>query len=117
MSAAELRQAAETLRKRATAEGAWPCAEYISSGIRHLQRNCDLECSHGEWSEADQKYIDTGCPSPEGSWDRYSTATYIATMHPGVGLALAEWLDHQSYAPFDSTPSLTLARLINVGAS
>ncbi len=49
-------------------------------------------------------------------------AAYIAAMHPGVGMALAEWLDDtarhvESTAAQNAEGAFTLARLINGGAS
>lgn len=122
MSADELRQAAETLLERATAEGEWPCAEYIRSGIRHLQRNCEVECSHGEWDDTAEAWVNDECPAPEGGWGRYSTGVYIATMHPGVGLALADWLDYVSDRAKARTGlnyryAIQIARLINGGSA
>ncbi|MFD9223772.1 hypothetical protein ACFWDI_28165 [Streptomyces sp. NPDC060064] len=49
-----------------------------------------------------------------------SNALYIAVMHPGVGLALADWLDAEAdyYAPSPTHPThlvhaLAVARAIN----
>lgn len=74
-----LREAAKVLRDVSLREqGDWPCDEWTEDAVRHIARNCDIEC---------------GCPHPEGGWVRYQTADFIKTMHPGVGLALADWLD------------------------
>jgi hypothetical protein len=124
MSAAELRQAAETLRERAEAA------------------NTD---------EARRPYSDPSIApvSPEewgalvgGDYLGGEIGDYCATMHPGVGLALADWLDkagadwfafgdedhhrpeHEPCDYCDDDPygphlrsALTIARLINGGAA
>lgn len=81
MSAERLREAARVLRERAEATtwvpecGGWwlPFAEIEG-----------YEPGHYPVAEADS----TVAEATTGG-----TATYIATMHPGVGLALAHWLD------------------------
>jgi hypothetical protein len=110
VSAAELRKAAETLRERATAASKAPWSP---------EPLYDLSV----WSEAndDCQIVSVGT---SGSHD---DLRYIATMHPGVGLALADWLDtraelHELTARLevpnlDNCPGLALARLINGGAS
>jgi hypothetical protein len=117
MSAAELRKAAETLRHLTTqaTEGPWvqhPGARQLivtADGTEVVARQCAV-----------------------------ANAPYVARMHPGVGLALADWLDdiaagwmwddeEPGVVDFDGdrltfeesldTRALTLARLINGGAS
>ena len=98
MSANELRQAAETLRGRAGATT--PDREFwTTNGITGWA--CD-----GSWVvEFDER-----------------AAAYIATMHPGVGLALADWLE-QCADRLDkghhtgSRHSHRIAALINGGAA
>ncbi len=103
----ELRAAAEKLRKLAQAAtpGPW---EY------------DPE----PYGYGDDIYYDVD--GDNGGWAAHAesqpTAAYIAAMHPGVGLALAEWLEAEAaQAEFadgwESPHSTTLARLINGGAS
>ena len=94
MSANELRQAAETLRGRAGATT--PDREFwTTNGIAGWA--CD-----GSWVvEFDER-----------------AAAYIATMHPGVGLALADWLDSEFAHDFGpSEHAIEVARLINGGAA
>lgn len=68
MSAAEeIRRAAETLRER---------AEAVAFG------------TEDPWY-GDPDTVSLGAPAVD--------AAYIATLHPGVGLAVADWLDHQAY--------------------
>lgn len=114
MSAAELRQAANTLR-------GW--AEKATSGPWEARLGGD----HA-WVALydDEEKIPEGesLPSFEqgGSATSYDAA-YIATMHPGVGLALAAWLDDEAravaaYHANKANPfALDLARLINGSAS
>lgn len=129
MSAAELRQASETLRERA--EDANPGPWIAGGNAVRIRNGMALALTHDtRWddSDADQKRKD---------------ARYIATMHPGVGLALADWLDamaavwdgdgkyafgsteQRALAAMDAEPDPTslggrafaLARLINGGAA
>ena len=90
MSADELRKAAETLRERAEAEA------ILRDGDPYYAREF---LPNGEWvSEA-------------SAWD--------VTMHPGVGLALADLLVGAAQRDDDEMSDLwaPLARLINGGAS
>lgn len=105
MSVAELRKAAETLRERATTADA------------------DYDPENEErWFTATGNEI--------GVWGKFARAyeneaPYIATMHPGVGLALADLLETLAYdheqADVDGRTwdrnCVPLARLINGGAS
>ena len=85
MSAQRLRDAAKVLRELAEAATPGPWyqgrdGQYESLRDVYSQREPDDDDSHDIatyiWSDAD--------------------AAYIATMHPGVALALADWLEHQS---------------------
>ena len=74
MSADRLREAAKVLREQAEAAtpGPWRSVQGASGDLWwvELPNTADVALDlHGE------------------------NATYIATMHPGVGLALADWLD------------------------
>jgi hypothetical protein len=109
MSAAELRQAAETLRERvkAATDGPWNVG---ASGFMARVVYGPEESLFGEAGKAED-------------------ATYIAIMHPGVGLALANWLDiiaskEKAREGIDSPipvlylpEALTIARAINGGPS
>jgi hypothetical protein len=103
MSAADLRQAAETLRERAAAATPGPWESHLS---KHPDLGGDVV-----------RVTDLGC-SCDYSCNR-TDPPYIATMHPGVGLALAAWLDDEAkavaaYHANKATPfALDLARLIN----
>lgn len=112
MSADELRQAAATLRERADHANAddvpW-IAEVGAVGTAWIN-------SPGEHHAISMH----GWPA---------AARYIATVHPGVGLALADWLDTEAgvfeyerdyrgvVAIRDDHAVMRLARLINGGAS
>lgn len=84
MTAERLREAAEVLRERATEApgGAW----VYSEGTRGLPE--DGPTFVRVTSQA------SGHPVMEGEYDRHDgqAAIYMATVHPGVGLALAKWL-------------------------
>lgn len=94
MSADVLRRAAAVLRERATAATPPPWRESPVNGNRYSALVADLphperpNVSAGGW-DWDDNY--GGCLVGESlmSHDR----AYIATVHPGVGLALADFLD------------------------
>lgn len=99
MGAVELRKAAETLRERAEAatrpEAMHPWGDKSLPSLPPEQHPQEVAGYLG------------------GSW-----ADYYATVHPGVGLALAEWLVQEAdFHAFENSPALALARLINGGAS
>lgn len=78
MSSDRLRAAAKTLRQRAedATPGPWESApvelgHYVSGTVYEVP--------------------DENCEYPQ--FERYEDARYIATMHPGVALALVDWLD------------------------
>ena len=111
MSADELRQAAETLRARAQASSRAP---WVVDGEGDLE-GTEVRAARGAGPTVAQTV-------PLGYERRRANAAYIATMHPGVGLALADWLDDEAkaagYHENRIIPSaLTIARLINGGAS
>lgn len=103
----ELRTAAEKLRELAAKATAGICPDWIYSAVRHVARNCQIECSHDD-------HQDWGQPE----WDRYADSPYIAAMHPGVGLALADWLESAAVDAEQIGPdprALAVARAINGG--
>jgi hypothetical protein len=102
-SAAELRKADATLRERAllASQGPWESD----------QRRMTVWADHG-----DCQVVRSDVDGPDADLD------YIATMHPGVGLALADWLEVEAGYQWTtsterSNAALTVARLINGGAS
>lgn len=117
MSAVELRQAAETLRARADHAG-------DDTGKPWTAQVCD---DGRAWINAPDE------PHAIAMHGWPAAARYIATMHPGVGLALADWLD-EVWAWMEEgvgllpegnigdawigvrSHALTVARLINGGA-
>ena len=127
MSAQELRTAAETLRAQAKSApgGEWYAALARVPG--------DPE---GDWIVDSPDRLIAGNIGIESDPAAEPRARYIATMHPGVGLALARWLDDVAAAwPWDHEPvldydgdvikleesmdshALKIARLINGGAA
>lgn len=83
-----LKRAAGVLREmagKAQSREPW-CAEYTWSAVRHVQRNCEIECGlHGD--------VDDGQCS---SFDMYD-GRYVALMHPPVALALADLLEEAAF--------------------
>lgn len=104
--AAEMRAAAEKLREVAAAATPGICPHWTYMAVRHIARNCEIECDHDEHRTVDQP-----------TWDRYEDAPFIATVHPGVGVALADWLEWQAAALTDGriavpAPALAVARQV-----
>ena len=107
----ELRAAAEKLRELAAKATTDICPDWIYSAVRHVARNCEIECSHDDHQAWDQP-----------QWDWYEDWSYIAAMHPGVGYALADWLDteaqrlattaHPDWQEVCSPNAVTVARQI-----
>jgi len=113
VSAAELRQAATLLRERAegatTGDGATLSREWVSD-LTYMSRRYEV------YARDEGTVI-------AANLDRWSS-DYIATMHPGVGLALADWLEVHArnldgglMIESGASPAVQLARLINGGAS
>lgn len=89
MSAARLREAAKVLRERAEAATPGPWVTH-PVGARADVRGLPENTSHDYRGNAVATAGDSefgACPAKD--------AHYIATMHPGVGLALADWLEAQ----------------------
>lgn len=81
--AEELRTAAMKIRGRVASATPGICPHWTHMAVRHIARNCDIECDHDEHRTLDQP-----------TWDRYEDAPYIALMqNPDLGVALADWLD------------------------
>lgn len=81
MSAETLREAARVLRERAGAatRGPWFTDEAGTNGV---------------FTEARVSGTSEDVAYAAAGWGRVGTDHYIATMHPGVGLALADLLEH-----------------------
>ena len=93
MSADRLREAAKVLRERATAAtpGPWQGRD----GASWAAQVCVLD---GDGHPVAATSMTESVPSA------LSDATYIATMHPGVGLALAEWLNQAALHTDEPNP-------------
>lgn len=100
MSAEVLRRAASLMRERAEAATDGVCPEWTRSAVRHIARNCDIECWHEDSDPLVEKYHDAD-GLPEG-WSRYDDASHIASWHPTVALSVAAWLDDEAES-FDTT--------------
>ncbi|MET8746380.1 hypothetical protein [Streptomyces sp. NPDC004728] len=84
--AAKLRQAAMRIRGLNASATPGICPDWTYNAVRHIARNCQIECSHDNHQGHNQ---------PE--WDRYEDAPYITLMqNPGLGNALADWLDKEA---------------------
>lgn len=121
MNAAErLRQAAKMLRESATnaTDGPWEAS---------VATNPTYVAQVGHLAQRDPSYIASCGPASVGGWDN---SEYIAMMHPGVALALADHMDilatnaetqaalNPGYeAAVQHTPGMRVADLILGGAS
>ena len=116
MSAELLRKAASMLREQA--KGATP-GPWNTDGPFWVDppgkpiSEMTVEARAGVTAGAERRLV------MAGTWDsRSEDATYIATMHPGVGLALADWLVSEAVQAEEGWvigpdyPSMRLARLI-----
>lgn len=92
MSAEVLRRAAALMRENAEAATPDICPEWTRSAVRHVARNCDIEC----WHEDGDPLLDSVVHDDDASWntwDRYKDAPHIASWHPAVALTVARLLD------------------------
>ncbi len=108
MTAELLRKAAATLRMRAdiATDGPWRVSAEGSEGSR-------IAPASGTKREQARFIANiNGRIQPQDG----SNAAYIAMMHPGVGLALADWLEdaalRRQYTPTPPDRALAIARLI-----
>jgi hypothetical protein len=111
--AAELRAAAEKIRTLAlgATPGSWHVTEW-------QQDVCDFEAGIGT-TPGDHDVIGHGYEG--GGVAKLADAAYIAAVHPGLGAALADWLDswtgievrEDAAMPEDLRHALAVARLIN----
>lgn len=69
-----LSRAADLIRDTAAAATANVCPAWTRQAVRHIARNCDIDCGHegheGGWDH--------------DGWDRYDDAPWIALMSPAV---------------------------------
>jgi hypothetical protein len=73
MNAAEkLKAAIEKLEAMKAMD--WPCAEYTRKAVRHISRNCEIDCDNEEH---------------ECGWDRYETGPAIFTLSQTIDPQLA----------------------------
>ncbi|MGW8326512.1 hypothetical protein ACWGLE_01250 [Streptomyces sp. NPDC055897] len=111
--AGELQAAAERLRALASdaTPGVWHVTEW-------QQDDCGYEAGIGT-TPGDYDVVGHGYEG--GGVERLADARYIAALHPGVGAALADWLDSWSgievredaAMPEDLRHALAVARKIN----
>jgi len=124
----ELRTAADTLRKLT---GALPANDWGNRPWHAEECNdtddmssCPCIVAQGEYREFDQPQIPLIQYVADAETPEF--AAYIAAMHPGVGLALADWLELFANTEFDPAATvqetdrshecaLTVARAINGG--
>lgn len=95
--AALLTTAAQRLREAATADYVTPGPWYVHEAYGFLRVDNDRDKTRGAWT------VKTGADLAE---ENRGIAEYIALMHPGVALALADWLEHFAKTQFDPEASV-----------
>jgi hypothetical protein len=102
-----LRQAATVLRERADAATPGPWRTDVEIDGVHAGSRTVVRAGVGYRS----RVVSVGQTRPHHSKGEASAA-YIATMHPGVGHALADWLDNEASIMGDHLAALTVARAV-----
>lgn len=102
-----LRRAAKLMRERAEAATPWPWAweatgDKDSSWAVGFVQDEDGNPLTGEIGQGEGIVIDGVCESIAGN---PTDGAHIAAMHPGLALAIAEWLDKVAADPRSSLPS------------
>jgi hypothetical protein len=121
VSAETLRRAASLMRERAERATAGVCPEWTRQAIRHIARNCEIECcySHGDDSPETVPHDSDG--DSEATWSRYDDADHVASWHPVVALAVADLLDRVAYTSeavgAEPSPDMTAVALAYLGES
>jgi hypothetical protein len=84
MSSEELRQAAGLMRERAEAASAGPWERFGMAGV-----------AGKEWEIVDERRVECECGEPVAllGCATNQNAEHIASWHPAVALAVANWLD------------------------
>lgn len=121
--AEELGAAAEKLRELATAATAGPWTQHDT----HLDLGGHTATVRTDREDINQTELVAWVPTwSHQPWDNarnaWNNAAYMATMHPGVGAAVADWLDsyaaqlaastHPGWHETVSGPPLAVARAI-----
>lgn len=85
MTAAQtLRDAADKIEQLAEKATHNVCPAWVYSAVRHIARNCDIECYHSD--DVDRDGAD------HGVWSRYDDSPWIAVMGSQIAAPLAAWL-------------------------
>lgn len=106
--AEEIATAAARLRELADRATSNVCPEFVVRAVHHIGVRGDIDCEHDDHDTTTM-------------WGRYNDGPYYATMHPGVGKALAAWLGtwlgidlrEDAALPEDAQHALAIARQIN----
>lgn len=69
------------------------CSEWTRQAVRHIARNCDIDCNHDDLEErwVDGQLVDAEGVS-HGGWDRYGDAPWFALMGAYLAAPLVSWL-------------------------
>ena len=95
MSADILRRAAEVLRERAQAATPGPWST-TADRPRYITTAAPIEIDEADWGPDVGNEFKVVTARDSRAW-RYADVTYIATMHPGVGLIIARGLENHAY--------------------
>lgn len=77
------------MRERAEAATDHVCPDWTRQAVRHIARNCEIECSH----EGVPDPVHHDAAGEPNQWSRYDDAAHIASWHPAAARAVADWLD------------------------
>lgn len=90
-----LRRAADLIEETASdATKVRICPEWTRQAVRHIARNCEIECYHEvavEEHPVDGEMVDADGVTHDG-WDRYGDAPWFALMGAYLAAPLVSWL-------------------------
>lgn len=97
MSVDLLREAAALMRQRGALATQGICPDWTYSAVRHIARNTEVECmEHGPNCAGEQ-------------WDRYNDHAHIASWHPAVAFAVADWLEVEAAGSWNAQSPAAVA--------
>lgn len=110
-----MRRAADLVARRSEKATKRICPEWTYHAVRHIARNCDIECYHGGvepvasiWADG-REYDDAGIT--HGGWDRYDDSPWISLVDPRIAAPLVELLRHGAEEALEIGPDFRLTHL------
>jgi hypothetical protein len=89
-----LHRAADAIERAAeNATKAPICPEWTRRAVRHIARNCDIDCGHDDTEQHWVGMITVDADGVNhGGWDRYGDAPWFSLMGAHLAAPLASWL-------------------------